>query len=297
MKQKIRFIINPISGIGKKGSLPEMIEKHLDHSKFDYDITITEYRKHAKSIAKQSALEGFDIVCAVGGDGSVHEVGTALIGTKTKLAILPAGSGNGLARHMKIPLDIKKAIECINENQSLRMDTGLVNDKPFLGTGGYAFDALIAKRFDEYHSRGFWSYIKLVFKEYSRYKPAKMSIELDGVKEDLSVILCTVANASEFGNGFCVSPESNVSDGELELCILKPFSILSAPSVVWRFFQRTADKSRFSEIRKFKKMRIILEDTMAHYDGEPFLVRKELNVQIVPQSLSILVGANYLLTC
>ncbi|MFN6076561.1 MAG: diacylglycerol/lipid kinase family protein, partial [Fluviicola sp.] len=104
MKKRIRFIINPISGGVKKAKVPQMIEEHLDHSLFDYDIAITQYKQHAKAIAIESALEGIDIVCAVGGDGSVHEVGTALSGTKTILAIIPTGSGNGLARHLKVPL-------------------------------------------------------------------------------------------------------------------------------------------------------------------------------------------------
>ena len=107
MKKKIRFIVNPKSGVGNKANIPQMIADHLDLSIYDYDIVETEYRKHAKLIAKDSADAGYDIVCAVGGDGSVHEVWTALIGTKTKLAILPVGSGNGLARHMKIPLNVK----------------------------------------------------------------------------------------------------------------------------------------------------------------------------------------------
>ncbi len=292
MKQKIRFIINPISGIGKKTDIPALIESYLDHSKFEYDIKETEYRKHAKALAYQSSREGFDIVCAVGGDGSVHEVGTALIGTNTKLAILPTGSGNGLARHLNISLDVIQAIKCINDDFSIKMDTVVVNDKPFLGVGGYGFDALIAKRFDEHHTRGFSSYVKLVFKEYFKYKPRKISFDMNGVTREVSVVLCTIANASEFGNGFCVSPKSSVTDGQLEFCILRPFSVWSAPSIAFRFFRRTADKSRFTEIIPFKKARIRLNDKIAHYDGEPFDVRDELNVEVVPESLHILVGKN-----
>ena len=138
MKKKIRFIINPISGGVKKAKVPQMIEEHLDHTLFDYDIVITQYKKHAKSIAEESAREGIDIVCAVGGDGSVHEVGTALVGTKCHLAIIPTGSGNGLARHLKIPLKTPLAIQNINELNSLIMDTGLANDKPFLLGDGSA---------------------------------------------------------------------------------------------------------------------------------------------------------------
>ncbi len=290
MKQRIRFIINPISGVGKKGDLPELIEKYLDHSKFDYDVVFTEYRKHAKKLAYEASMNGVDIVCAVGGDGSVHEVGTSLIGTQTKLAILPCGSGNGLARHMGIPVNIPKAIECINKEASIRMDTVLVNDKPFLGIGGYGFDAIVAKKFDSYHKRGFWSYVKLVLREFVRYNPINISVDLNGEIKNMPVVLCTIANASEFGNGFVVSPTSDVTDGKIELCILKPFSIWSAPSVIFRFFRRTSHKSKFVEVIPFQKARIKLSQKIAHYDGEPFDVRDELNIQVVPSSLNILIG-------
>ncbi len=290
MKQKIRFIINPISGVGKKGELPRLIEQNLDHSRFEYDIKYTEYRKHAKEIARTASHEGVDIVCAVGGDGSVHEVGTALIGTATKLAIIPCGSGNGLARHLGIPVDIEKSILTINTAPIFKMDTVLVNDKPFLGIGGYGFDAHIAKMFDNYHKRGFWSYVKLVVKEFATFKPVKIEVEINGKKETKNVFLCNIANASEFGNGFVISPNSDITDGQIELCFFKPFSPWLAPFVVRRFFKRTVHQSRYSEIIQVKKARLTLSKTLAHYDGEPFQVREELNVEVIPQSLNILTG-------
>lgn len=274
--------------------MPKLIEKHLDLSRFDYDLHYTEYRKHAKKIAYECSRNGYDIVCAVGGDGSVHEVGTALIGSKTKLAIIPVGSGNGLARHVKIPLQPEKAIETINEENVVIMDTGLVNDKAFLGTGGFAFDAIIAKKFDKYHTRGFWGYTRLVMKEYMAYKPNLVKIELFDKTMELPVVLCTLANSSQFGNGFVVSPDSKISDGELELCLLKPFSIWEAPMVVYRFFKGTSHKLRYAQIIPFKKARITITEQLAHYDGEPFEVRKELNVEVKPKSLHILVGKTYL---
>lgn len=290
MKKKIRFIINPISGIGKKNLIPALIDEHLDHTQFTYDITFTEYRKHAAKIAKESALDGFDVVCAVGGDGSVHEVGTALIGTNTKLAIIPIGSGNGLARHLHIPLNIKDAIECINKDQSIQMDTVKVNDKAFLGVGGYGFDAVIAKEFDTHHRRGLRGYIYVIIREFFKYNPINVSIDLDGKVKTLPVVLCTVANSSQFGNGFTVSPKSDVTDGKLELLLLKPFSIWSAPYLAYRFFRKRGDRSRFTEIISFKKAKIRLTKKIAHYDGEPFEVREELNVSVVPKSLNIVVG-------
>lgn len=290
MKQRIRFIINPISGVGRKGELPNQIQSHLDHSKFDYDIVYSQYRKHAKKLAIEASEEGIDIVCAVGGDGSVHEVGTALIGKQTKLAIIPTGSGNGLARHLGIPINISQSIECINHTDLIRMDTVLVNDKPFLGIGGYGLDAVIAKKFDEHNKRGFWTYVQLVFKEFWKYNPVNISIDLNGEVKKMPVVLCTIANASEFGNGFVVSPKSDVTDGKLEMVILKPFRFWSMPSLAYRFFRRTSHKSKFTEIISFEKAKIKISGKMAHYDGEPFDVRNELNVRVIPQSLNILVG-------
>ena len=290
MRQKIRFIVNPKSGVGQKSDIPILIEENLNLDIFDYDIAYTEYRKHARIIAKQSVAEGYDIVCAVGGDGSVHEVGTALIGTNTKLAILPAGSGNGLARHLNIPMNIKDAIQSINKNSSIVMDTVLVNDKSFLGVGGYGFDAVIAEKFDKHTKRGLRGYIYLIIREFFKYNPINVSIDLDGKVKTLPVVLCTVANASQFGNGFTISPKSDITDGKLELCILKPFSIWSAPYLIYRFFRKSSDKSRFSEITSFKKAKIKLSKKIAHYDGEPFEVQDELNVSVVPKSLNILIG-------
>jgi YegS/Rv2252/BmrU family lipid kinase len=290
MKTKILFIVNPISGGGKKGNIPALIEKNIDKDLFDYKISLTEYRKHAKQLAYQSALEGYDVVCAVGGDGSVHEVGTALIGTPTKLAIIPIGSGNGLARHLRIPMNIEKAIQNINQMNVMKMDTVLVNDKPFLNAGGYGFDALIAKKFNSLHKRGFMNYIKLVLREFMRYNPVNVTVDINGEVKQLPVMLCSIMNASEFGNGFCVSPKSDVTDGKIELCLLKPFSLWSAPRLAYQFFSKQCDRSRFSEIISFEKARITLSEKVAHYDGEPFDVRSVLNVQVVPQSLNILVG-------
>lgn len=290
MKQKIRFIINPISGIGKKGGLPQLIEETLDLTMFDYDIAYTEYKKHAAILAKQSTLEGVNIVCAVGGDGSVHEVGTALIGTKTKLAIIPAGSGNGLARHLNIPLDFKEAINCINESKSITMDTVLVNDKSFLGVGGYGFDAVIAKKFDTHHRRGLRGYVSLIVREFFKYNPINVSIDLDGKVKSLPVVLCTVANSSQFGNGFTVSPKSDVTDGKIELFLLKPFKFWHIPNLIFRFFRKSGHKSRHTEVIPFKNAKIRLSKKLAHYDGEPFEVKNELNVSVVPKSLNIVVG-------
>jgi YegS/Rv2252/BmrU family lipid kinase len=294
LKKHIRFIINPISGVGKKNKLPRLIEKYLDQDQFTYDTVYTERKNHAKELAEKAVEAGIEIVCAVGGDGSVHEVGTALIGTPTMLAVIPAGSGNGLARHLNIPLDMKDAIYCINRHASIAMDTVKVNDNSFLGVGGYGLDAIVAREFDQNKKRGFLQYIYLTIREFLRFHPFNVTIDVDGKVKKLPVVLLTVANASQFGNGFTVSPKSNVTDGKLELVVLKPFSVWSIPSLIYRFFTSKSDRSRYSEIISFKKARIHSSKNVAHYDGEPTNISNDINIEVVPKSLHILVGKDYL---
>lgn len=289
-KARIRFIINPISGVGKKGKLPSLIDRFLDKDQFEYEICYSQYRRHAKKLAKEAAEQGFDIVCAVGGDGSVHEVGTALIGTCTKLAIIPVGSGNGLARHLHIPLQIPRAIQCINQNKTISMDTVKVNEKSFLGVGGVGFDAVVAEKFDKHGKRGFRAYIYLVLREFFKYNPINVSIDLDGKVKTLPVFMCTVANSSQFGNGFTLSPNSDVTDGKLELYILKPFKFWNLPALALKFFNNKGHKTKFTEVITFKNVKIRLSQKMAQYDGEPMDVKNELNIQVVPASLNIVVG-------
>lgn len=294
MKQRIRFIINPISGGVKKAKVPQMIERYLNHQLYDYDIAITQYKRHAKQIAYDAAREGVDIVCAVGGDGSVHEVGTALIGTGACLAIIPTGSGNGLARHLKIPLKTPQAIQNINQGFRIKMDTGLANNRPFLGVGGFGFDAFIAKRFDEYHIRGFWGYTQLVYEEYFSYNPPKIIIKTPEQTYKGNYLLCSIANSSEFGNGFCISPKSTVIDQQMELVILRKFAWWRTMGVVGRFFMKRIEGSNYIQIVPFKKARIFVEVPLAHLDGEPFEVKKEINIEVVPASLNVICGSDYL---
>lgn len=290
MKKKIWFIINPISGVRRKDDLPALIASNLDLEKFDYEIQYTEYKGHAITLAKDAINQNIDIVCSVGGDGSVHEVGTALIGSKVLLAIIPIGSGNGLARHMHIPLSVKKAILCINESKEISMDTVLVNNQPFLGVGGYGFDALIAKKFDEHKKRGLWTYVKLILKEFLRYNPINISIDANGQVKKLPVMMCTLANTSEFGNGFIFSPKSDVTDGKVELFLLKPFSFWRLPGIALRFIIGRSEHSSYTEVLSFDHATIRMSQQLAHYDGEPNTTNGELKIKVVPRSLHILIG-------
>ena len=162
--KKIVFIYNPISGVSGKRMIVSQIESRLDRTLYSYHIRKTEYAGHATELAREAVSEGADVVCAIGGDGTVNEVGRALIDTNTALAIIPSGSGNGLARHLHIPLDPISAIQLINEGTVRKMDYGVINLHPFFCTCGVGFDAFISEKFAKSKIRGPIAYIENVLR-------------------------------------------------------------------------------------------------------------------------------------
>jgi len=290
-KKKIAFIINPISGVGKKNTIPPLIEKYLDHQQFDYSIHYSQHRKHGYQIALEEKNTNA-IIVAVGGDGSANEIGSALINSNCALAIIPCGSGNGLARHANIPLNHIKAIKHINLSAPKKIDTGKVNGHSFLGTCGFGFDGHIAKKFDHFHKRGFLSYVRLVLKEYKTYQPFTFNITTATNSFERTALLCSVANSSQFGNGFTISPLSDLQDGKFELIFLSPLKWTRILGVVRRFFNKRIHKSKHFESLIFEnEIRIELKNgssTFFHLDGEPLDSASAFHIQILPASLMLI---------
>ena len=290
-QKNILFLINPISGVGKKNIIPKCIEENLDLTQFEYQIINTEYRKHGFEIAQQNK-EKFDIIVAIGGDGTVNEIGTALLHSSAALGIIPTGSGNGLARHLDIPLKIKDAILRLNSGKEIIIDTATVNDIPFIGTCGFGFDAHIAQKFDEYHKRGFISYAKLINKEFKTYKP--LTFKIDNGKEIITkeVLMYCVANSSQFGNGFTISPKSDLQDGVFEHIFLDHFKIKNVFLLGRQFFNRQIDQSKFFssfEAKQDVKVEILNQShSIFHIDGEPMKGSNQFEIKVVPQSLRII---------
>jgi diacylglycerol kinase family enzyme len=161
-KKKIVFIVNPISGTSGKKFVLRLIDEYLDRNLYDYEVVKTERMGHATELAREAVAQKADIVCSIGGDGTVNEVASGLIHTRTALAIIPSGSGNGLARHLRIPTDPLSAIKILNRGLVQEMDYGTVNGKPFFCTCGVGFDAFISQKFAESGKRGPVSYLENV---------------------------------------------------------------------------------------------------------------------------------------
>lgn len=289
--KNIVFIMNPISGTVSKSAIPSMIEKLLDKELFSYDIRETQYAGHATEIAHQAINEGVDIVCAIGGDGTVNEVGRALIGSQAALAIIPCGSGNGLARHLMLPMDAGKAIKIINICEIHDLDYGIINEKPFFCTCGMGFDAFISMKFAEAGKRGLTTYLENVLKEGLKYEPETYEIEDETGKKRYKAFLISAANASQYGNNAYIAPQASMSDGKLDVIIMEPFDVLEAPQISIDMFNKTLDKN--SKIKTFKTQHIHVsrkEPGLIHYDGDPVMTDADVDISIVSKGIKMVVN-------
>ena len=289
-KEKILFLINPISGTKKKADLAERILKQLDHSRFEAEIHVTRFRGDATEVVPIKMAEGFTRFIAVGGDGTVNEIAKALVDTEGILGIIPIGSGNGLARHLRIPINFEKAMKLINQGNVDSIDYGRINGTPFFCTCGVGFDAHIGNEFAKNKGRGFITYIKVTISDFFKYKPKKYKLKIDRVtKYSSRAFLITVANASQYGNNAYISPKADIQDGKLDICILSPFRLYRAPGIGIRLFAKNIDNS--SLMHTEQAQRIVLRRKKAgvvHYDGEPCEMGKKIKIKIVPKGLKVI---------
>ncbi len=265
---KIRFIINPISGKAKHKGLENRIEKNLDLNKFDFDYFYTEGAKHATELAQKAVKDKIDVVVAVGGDGTMHECARGLLGSQTGLAVLPCGSGNGFAFHFGMERDIDKAMKQLNISDFKKIDSCTANGLPFFNVSGVGFDAHIANLFATTKVRGFLSYVKLVLRECVNYPAQDYTLEYDGKEKVYNAVIISWANATQFGNGAQISPESKVDDGLTEICILKDFRRYLVPVLLYRLFTGKIQQSKYMTIIKTKSITINCQDGQSHLDGE-----------------------------
>ncbi len=223
MRRNLVFIINPRSGVDRQKEIKRAIDAYLDHSRYTHEILYTEYAGHGTLLAQTAAANGVYAVIAVGGDGSVNDVVQGLLDSDTILAIIPKGSGNGLARSMNIPMDIAAAMRVINRGNTITMDIGYADHRPFISNAGVAFDALIAKKFAKSARRGLMAYSWLVTKYMWLYKEPDFLITIDGRKLNVKAFMVVIANGQQFGYNFRIAPMANFTDGLLDVIIVRKF--------------------------------------------------------------------------
>ncbi len=293
MKKKALFIINPIAGGKSKDKVPELIARYLDENIFTYQIAYTQAPAEASIIAKH-AINDYDIIVAVGGDGTVNEIASAMAGSKATFAVIPYGSGNGLSRFLHIPMDTAAAIKNLNYLCTETIDGAKMNGKWFFNMAGMGFDAHISEVFAQQKERGFSTYFKSSLQEITNYKPQTYQLTIDGKQYKREAFMLSFANSSQYGNNAHISPMASVQDGLLDVCIIKPFPLYLFPRMGLRMFFKTADKSNYVEIIKGKKIEVKrLEAGPVHLDGEPQILGADLHIEVVPHTLNIIVGKGY----
>ena len=290
VRKKILFIINPISGGKSKTDIPEALDRFLDKNIFTSQIKFTEYVGHGSEIAEDALRNDTDMVVAAGGDGTINEIASIAMKYNKPMGILPLGSGNGLARFLEIPTDLPKAIAVINKLNTIKIDSGHLCGKPFFNLAGIGFDAHVSEVFAKDKSRGLFSYIKLGLAEVLSYKPQDYLIEIDGKQYNRKAYAISIANSSQYGNDVIVAPHASVTDGLLDVCIIKNFSLFKLPILVFVMLKRTARESKLIEIIKGKQIKITREkEDAVHVDGEPLRMASSLEAGIVEKSLEVIV--------
>lgn len=287
-RKKLLAVINPISGTANKQYIPETITEVMDESKWDMMIRFTQRPGHATDLAKQAIKQGYYGVLAIGGDGTINEVAAALRDSDTALGIIPNGSGNGLARHLNIPIDVKRALEEINNDRIEQFDYCMANQHPFFCTCGVGFDAHVSAKFAESKKRGPMSYLKNTLVEYLRYRSEEYSIETaeQVLTERAFVIAC--GNASQYGNNAFITPNASMQDGLIDVTLIQPFTPLDTAVLGILLFTKHIDQD--TNIQSFRTPSLTIHRPKAgvmHIDGEPMMMEANIEVKCVHNGIKI----------
>ncbi len=289
-RKHLVFIINPCAGVRRNKLIQDAVEAGLDRNQYSYDLQYTQYAKHGIELAAAAAKEGAYAVVAVGGDGSVNDIVNGLQGSSTALAIIPAGSGNGMARTLKIPKNIHQAIAIINRNNTAMMDIAYANDRLFVSNAGVGFEALISEKFTHSRRRGLAVYSWLVVKHLWQYQPLEWQIEIDGKKITECAFIVTVANGQQFGYNFHIAPTADWQDGLLDLVIVKKFPLALGVPIAIRSLNGTLLQSPY--VRHFRGKEITISHPklkLVQTDGDAHECTSSIHFKIVPHAQKIFV--------
>ncbi len=274
------LIINPISGTASKAGLKDKIEKRVRNMGHKITTLLTNAPGHATKLARQAAADGYDVVLACGGDGTVNEIASGLINTSTALCILPNGSGNGLARHIDVPIDPLLALDTLKKGRVVDCDYCTVNNIPFFCTFGIGFDAAVSYRFATGHRRGLMAYLRSALDEFISFTPQSCRISIEEKDIDVNAFLIACCNASQYGNNAFIAPTASITDGVLDITIVHSGNTLSQAFVGVELLTGSIAKGGLIDTLQTKHLIITREDKgIAHIDGEPIELPSKLEIK------------------
>jgi len=285
--RKILFIVNPSAGKKRNLDLREFIEKEFLYP--DFTVAVSSSLQYFEEIKQKALAENYTDVIACGGDGTVNKVASFACKHNLRFGILPLGSGNGLARSVKISMDLKKALKQIEEGKTIKIDAGVLNHKLFFCASGMGFDAHIAALFENTEARGLWGYIKLIWKEFFSYKSQEYKLQFDEKEITGPAFVLACCNSGQYGNDFYIAPTASMTDGKITISILKPFNKWLTPYVILKVLFKKTHTLNCVETYHTNEVKITRTKTdFVHLDGEPHEEGAEINYSIKPFALEII---------
>jgi YegS/Rv2252/BmrU family lipid kinase len=285
---KALFLVNARSGVRRQRGIDALIRDVCGH--LEHDVVACGAKEELDEIVARAERDGVDVVYAVGGDGTVHETAKRLIGRRVALGVVPTGSGNGFARQIGLPMDVRASLQSCRGGRIETIDTARVNGLPFLATMGVGFDAAVAEAFASAGTRGLRTYVRVGVREARRFKSDEYEVHVDGAPRTLRAFAVVVANAAHYGNNARIAPLASLQDGVLDVVTVGEINLLQAAALVPRLFRGTIDKSKHVTVTRGTRVEIRRPHPgPAQLDGEPLLLAERLEVEIVPRSLRVLV--------
>lgn len=293
MKQ-IHFIVNPIAGSGNNQLTKEFLLPYFEASVYVLNLKYSNYPKHAKILTKESISEGANIIVACGGDGTINEVASCLVGTQIVLGIIRFGSGNGLASNLKIPKNIEEAIQLIKSEKTLQVDVGRINKKYFFSNTGSGFDANVVKYYDRSKKRKFISYFQATFKAFLELHNSKKTIQIN-VNDDITYdnpFMIFISNSNELGYKFSLTPHASLQDGFLDVMIVPKMGKLK--TFLFGFLILMKKQHLLKDVKSYqdKKIKITKKKGLflqTQIDGELYNIDEDtISISILEKSLNVI---------
>lgn len=284
---KTLFLVNARSGVSRQRDLAPLIRESWE---WEHEIVSCESKDDLDDVIRSAAASGVRIIYAVGGDGTVHEIAKRLVSTDLVLGILPTGSGNGLARHLGLPLELRASLRACSALRIETIDTARVNGTAFINAMGVGFDAWVADAFAKAGTRGLRTYVRVGLRGLAHFTTEEYTLTIDGETTRRRAIVIAVANASQYGNNARIAPLASLQDGMLDVTLIEHASFLRMPILGARLFAGNLHRGR--GVSTFRGRHIAITRSSAgpaHLDGEPLTMPERLTIEIVPRSLRVVV--------
>lgn len=286
------FVVNPHSGWHNGGEFANVLSKIPQYRGVKYDIVMTQRRRHAKELAEKGVESGkYKIIVAVGGDGTVNDVATALVGTDVALGVIPMGRGNGFARHLGYSMRLRNALRQLLSGNVDSVDALMINDKYSFNVSGIGFDALVAHVASKTRVRGVFSYIWAAITQFFKYGSHTYKLTIDGKELTLKAFLFSFANTEQYGSNFIIAPRASVQDGVMELCVIDKVKNVFLIGIDYTRYLFLENNEKTQAFRMFHCKEVTIEGKIntVHIDGEPMFMKSPLNIKVLPGVLKAVV--------